>query len=64
MRVYGIRRADRITCGFRRGKGQRVCRCGDTSSKHPKYLQKDYNMSKRLKRHARQQSKKLVSGLE
>jgi hypothetical protein len=63
MRTYGLRKADRITCGFRRGKAQRVCRCGDTSSKHPKYLQKNYNISKRLKRHARQQSKLLTMSI-
>jgi hypothetical protein len=52
MKPYGIKRKDRVKCS------KKGCLCGDMSSKHPKHLQKNYVMSKRLKKHARQQNKK------
>lgn len=52
MKTYGLKKKDRIICG------KKGCTCGDTSSKHPKNLKKDYNMTKRLKKSARQESKK------
>lgn len=56
LKTYGLRREDRHICGVRL-KRKRKCRCGDWGSKHPKFLQKDYNKNKRLKKYARRQAK-------
>lgn len=55
MKPYGMKKKDRVKCG------KKGCLCGDWSSKHPKYMQKNYGMSKRLKKCARRELKKCLT---
>lgn len=53
MKPYGLKKPDRLKCVI---KG---CHCGEQSSKHPIEGHKD-GANRRLKKHARQLSKKTV----
>lgn len=54
MKPYGLKKPDRIKCPI---KG---CSCGESSSKHPHEGHKA-QANRRLKKHARQIAKQVVS---